>query len=475
MGLVYAAASMVILWLGNKDLREAFGHVESLEISSDDNVSIAHREPIDLIDSAVTAILSIVEKEWFTRLWVIQEFVLARDVQFHAGDQHIDCKTFERAMAFRKSHFYHLKASLTVNADLRENMGGFIEGHSLAENLIRMRTMWHAQSGTFSPQMSLYDWCCWVHRYPPKFTDERDLIYACLGLASTHTGNVPNYNLSLMGVFLNFTWSVLMSGNMQILRDAVFLDRPNPRPSFLFQSSFMSSCHKERIGSQNAGKARAAHAEVVRPASVRIRGVVVERISRCWECHSVSSRNMAYQRGMENSRSGQAPERSLGETQWWDASGCVNEIPLDPWEERFKDMPGVFEEFDEFESSHLLPQQVWAHEDCFEDPTSLPRSAGADSADEILSTNLVEVYRFIQADAEKLLNKEPTRKDLKAEKVQSRKSSKQILANNYFASVHHNTCARRSRSCAILGYQRASPSPVFNHLQRLHGQGTYSD
>ncbi|KAH6868095.1 heterokaryon incompatibility protein-domain-containing protein [Alternaria rosae] len=414
MGLVYAAASMVIVWLGNKELREAFEHVKSLEESPNDIVSIAHREPISLVDSAVTAILSIVGTEWFTRLWIIQEFVLARDVQFHAGGQHIDCKTFERAMALRKSHFFHLETDGSVDKNLSDRI---IQDHGLAENLIGMRTKWHNQSCTSSSQASLYDWCCWVNQHPPKFTDKRDLIYACLGLASTQTRIVPNYNLSLTGVFLAFTWSVLKDGNMQILRDAVFLQQSNHRPSFLFYSSFRSSYQKTRVGSQNAGKARDAHAEEVKPASVRIRGVVVDRVSRCWDLHSVISRSMIYRRGVERSRSGRVPEHQWGKTQWWDTPGCVHNNPLDSWEERVEDMPSAFESI---EDNYSPSQQVWAHEDCFEDPASLPRSAGADSPDEIGSTNLVEVYRVIQADAGKLLNEESTREDLNQEEVRSR-------------------------------------------------------
>ncbi|KAI4620646.1 uncharacterized protein J4E87_006971 [Alternaria ethzedia] len=133
MGLVYAAASMVIVWLGNKDLREAFEHVELLEESPHDNVPTAHRGPINLIDNAVTAILTIVETQWFTRGWIIQEFVLARE------------------------------------------------------------------------------------RYPTRFTDERDLIYAGLGLASPHTRIVPNYNLSLTEVFLEFSWSAGADSSDEIL------------------------------------------------------------------------------------------------------------------------------------------------------------------------------------------------------------------------------------------------------------------
>ncbi|KAH8642529.1 hypothetical protein IG631_05471 [Alternaria alternata] len=60
---------------------EAVQHLYWLEESSEIDFSMAYPEPADLVDSVVAAIIVIVSSEWFTRLWVIQEFILAANVQ----------------------------------------------------------------------------------------------------------------------------------------------------------------------------------------------------------------------------------------------------------------------------------------------------------------------------------------------------------------------------------------------------------
>jgi hypothetical protein len=57
-----------------------------LEESSEIDFSMAYPEPADFVDSIVAAIIVIVSSEWFTRLWVIQEFILAANVQIWVGD-----------------------------------------------------------------------------------------------------------------------------------------------------------------------------------------------------------------------------------------------------------------------------------------------------------------------------------------------------------------------------------------------------
>jgi len=67
--------------LDNGKFHEAVQHLYWLEESSEIDFSMAYPEPADLVDSVVAAIIVIVSSEWFTRLWVIQEFILAANVQ----------------------------------------------------------------------------------------------------------------------------------------------------------------------------------------------------------------------------------------------------------------------------------------------------------------------------------------------------------------------------------------------------------
>lgn len=59
---------------------------------------------------------------------------------------------------------------------------------------------------------------------------------------------MPNYYLAVMGVFLEFTWSVLLNGDMDILRRAVFLGDDPSQPSFVFKPVFKSGARKYVLG-----------------------------------------------------------------------------------------------------------------------------------------------------------------------------------------------------------------------------------
>ncbi|CAN9206847.1 unnamed protein product [Alternaria alternata] len=76
----YTNTSMVIMWLDDGKFHEAVQQLHWLEESSEIDFSMAHPEPADFVDSIVAAIIVIVSSEWFTRLWVIQEFILAANV-----------------------------------------------------------------------------------------------------------------------------------------------------------------------------------------------------------------------------------------------------------------------------------------------------------------------------------------------------------------------------------------------------------
>ena len=86
MDSVYTNTSMVIMWLDNGKFHEAVQHLHWLEESSEIDFSMAYPEPADFVDSIVATIIVIVSSEWFTRLWVIQEFILAANVQIWVGD-----------------------------------------------------------------------------------------------------------------------------------------------------------------------------------------------------------------------------------------------------------------------------------------------------------------------------------------------------------------------------------------------------
>jgi hypothetical protein len=184
MDSVYTNTSMVIMWLDNGKFHEAVQHLHWLEESSEIDFSMAYPEPADFVDSIVATIIVIVSSEWFTRLWVIQEFILAANVQIRAGHQHINYKTLENAINKLYSRIVKWKPNPALISAESSGKGGMsLDSYRSAVVLMGFRTRWHRQPGSDLPQLSLYDCCCMTHDHPPNCANKRDLIYGLLGLA----------------------------------------------------------------------------------------------------------------------------------------------------------------------------------------------------------------------------------------------------------------------------------------------------
>lgn len=118
MHRVYRQATKVVVWLGCASkhtetaiallprLAEACCEVEhAIQSMNYHDTSNGHRFTLEdyglpeLSSPTWPAIYDIVCNRWFSRLWIIQEFALAREVQFIHGPYEIDSKTLEQAVA----------------------------------------------------------------------------------------------------------------------------------------------------------------------------------------------------------------------------------------------------------------------------------------------------------------------------------------------------------------------------------------
>ena len=350
MGSIYSIARTVNVWLGNEDVGEAIKTLQDYPQAMKD-------EPPGPLDSIMVAIYKIVGTQWFTRLWIIQEFVLARKVHFWAGNQHIDHKRLEFVLESRPRY-------------------ESVNGRTLASNLFSFRTRWHNQLTPGFSQLSLYDCCRSFHGHRPSCTDERDLIYALLGLIITPHKIIPNYNLSVTSVFLEFTWSEVENGNINILRDAEFLRQDGSYPSFVYRPDSNNQHIDMRFGVNAAGKSRAISAEAIRPASIQIRGVIVDRIGSFWQ--------PSYRLPSETDHQ-QRRTRSMGLKEY-----LLSAEVLSSYDEHLTDSNGLLNNF------------------------------GTDKPAQMKTTNLLEVYRNNQAYAKRIINQDPTRRDLIPKRLRGR-------------------------------------------------------
>ncbi|KAH8744240.1 heterokaryon incompatibility protein-domain-containing protein, partial [Hyaloscypha sp. PMI_1271] len=162
MGDIYRKAESVIAWLGEK------GEESGLAFSSLKGLAIYGYYEIGLARAA-SALASLLERPYWRRIWIVQEFLLARTVIVHCGFNHASAEHLRAA-----GHLYGFGVE-AGNRDLWNNRNLKIR----IEESPGMRLLERRCDGL---QQSIHDLlkAC----QGSKSSEPRDKIYALLGLAS---------------------------------------------------------------------------------------------------------------------------------------------------------------------------------------------------------------------------------------------------------------------------------------------------
>ena len=103
MGTIYSYASMVYAWLGSEDSEtrvafETMDHtarlcdLDAAGVCATHKLRAEHRELLPLDQSAVDVVHSILSRVYFSRAWIVQEFIRAQDVLMLCGRCSCDWK-----------------------------------------------------------------------------------------------------------------------------------------------------------------------------------------------------------------------------------------------------------------------------------------------------------------------------------------------------------------------------------------------
>ncbi|KAH6639409.1 heterokaryon incompatibility protein-domain-containing protein [Boeremia exigua] len=297
MNSIYASAARVVVWLGADDAGDAEGafgllcwlaNLEGegahLETRSQDRVPIILEREVDLQDcNAWAKVMMFFCQTWFTRLWVLQEIVLAQDAIFMWGDYSIP--------------WAHVGSAIE---SIRKNE--LIQSFLQSRNFHNAFLMWHLstvfrnarhnQESETLPFLHLLD----VAR-SFEVTDPRDKIYGLLGLPTMYDDRskdpiIPNYALSASRVYTDVTRKYISrEQNLDILA-LVLCDSPNSPtdqehiddlPSWV--PNFNSKTTASPISNTNAGHqystglSRSVHFRTgARPELLQLEGTVLDTV-----------------------------------------------------------------------------------------------------------------------------------------------------------------------------------------------------
>lgn len=196
-------------------------------------------------DVNVRSLLKIYEWEWYERLWIIQEFVLARDLVLQFGSHSISYDLFSKATAVFK--LIGRRTKLLIELSRRQSYFMSIyytRGFENAWRLIQQRERYWGMNATqysvSSEQRSVYayedptirpssmiEYCAIAKDF--KCTNEVDRIYGMLGLAHDAGLDIPaDESLSPTAVWENLAREVLRKGDLTVLHYAGKIDHVEP-------------------------------------------------------------------------------------------------------------------------------------------------------------------------------------------------------------------------------------------------------
>jgi hypothetical protein len=242
---------------------------------------------------------------WFTRAWVLQEFLLANSIDMFMGTEgFITFKTLASAFYELKLHEHLLPRGQSLRRLRIDGVQAsfvyqddFLQHFQIVDEMFQARRIWHANSSkrlALGPQTqfvdslptrTLYQWCRML--IDRKCADERDKIYAALGLAHNDLGIIPNYSLSVASIVMDLTTKSLEAGDFAVLHDAgkpILIATQGEQPSFVPSLRRESRHNRPKplggydVPRYTAGLSRAAKVQSLVSDHIRLRGVKVDRI-----------------------------------------------------------------------------------------------------------------------------------------------------------------------------------------------------
>jgi hypothetical protein len=207
MPRIYSKATQAIVWLGHEEpwgLRNTFQYMNSLYHDSARNERIIKEVHYGI--SRVAA--QLLRNEYWARVWVIQEVILAKQVIVQCGDSVLAWDRFCRLVyaSARRSFFparsTHLDKFKDLNKIRETQLSTGDKSQPAPQEVHHCR---ETNTKPDDPSMDLLS-LCYSFRFR-KSTEPRDKVFAFLGLSS-HSGNLLEVDYSRRESFLSIELSM---------------------------------------------------------------------------------------------------------------------------------------------------------------------------------------------------------------------------------------------------------------------------
>ncbi|KAM7208297.1 Heterokaryon incompatibility protein (HET) domain containing protein [Naviculisporaceae sp. PSN 640] len=216
MNQIYSRAQRVLIWMGPARDRSdwVFAHINRVyhdELAARDEhenhpqavQSEPYTAPAILAQPETFAFAQLLNREWYTRVWIIQELCVAKDALVICGDSSTPWEAIR--LAFRT-------LDGAAHAGQPSSLLNFGISRHLALDRLRQKT---AAGKLLGLDEAL------IRTRWSRATCPLDKVYALLGISTGDTEIVPEYSLSPESCFENATRSILLRSTITDLLDFV--------------------------------------------------------------------------------------------------------------------------------------------------------------------------------------------------------------------------------------------------------------
>ncbi|KAI1845147.1 hypothetical protein JX266_008694 [Neoarthrinium moseri] len=169
---IYKQAAHVIIWLGceDSDTSPAFELLEQISELGRYDPLVATSETVGTA-AAWQAVENLFTREWFERIWVVQEASLAKSITIQCGRHVMSWTTFNRALQWYHKDIGHVNRGLTRT-------------DSLLLNALEVRNAWAKRQYGSRREPNLESLLAQFSNW--KATDLRDKVNGLLGMSDEH-------------------------------------------------------------------------------------------------------------------------------------------------------------------------------------------------------------------------------------------------------------------------------------------------
>ena len=294
MGEIYSSADKTRVWLGEENIESVMA-IGTLKLLPMGGFAENFASTETALQAFVTCQADLFQRPWWQRLWILQEYILAKKVDIYCGEMTLDRTELEegiKAIEEEVKSIRELRQDKIYMEDLNDGMSLSFLVHRVLQQPRNLKSMAKLYPGSREGNLSNFVAILCQAR-GQQVSDDRDRIYSLLGMAPPGLNIPVDYNSSVSVVYTQAALAIMRSqGTLALLTEASLNRRAegaSDLPSWVpdWRDEFCSTpaaterlleiiCHENCSGHELS-------LPLVDGNTLRIRGRIIDEVSKISE------------------------------------------------------------------------------------------------------------------------------------------------------------------------------------------------